>query len=292
MAYERRDVVGGAVPTTLSSGINSGATSFAIAVATGWPTGANGDFFVVIDRGTANEEKIRCASRSSLTVTVQTAGRGSDGTSGVAHDSGAAVEHCITAVDVDEANYTVVETVGKITAAGDLLVGDGTNCSTTLGIGTTGYPLVAGASTPAYTQLGTSGIADDAVTSAKIATDAVGSAEIAADAVGTSEIAADSVTTSELADDAVATANIAALAVTDAELAADSVITAKILDANVTTRQARSRLGGLVKDRGGHHRRRSGHCRRDDHRSPDDGALAVIRVRRSTEQPTITTARL
>jgi len=51
--------------------------------------------------------------------------------------------------------------------------------------------------------IGTTEIANDAITSAKIAADAVGSSEIAADAVGSSEIAANAVGASEIADDAV-----------------------------------------------------------------------------------------
>jgi hypothetical protein len=110
--------------------------------------------------------------------------------------------------------------------------------------------LVAGASTPAYTQLGTSGIADDAITSAKIAADQITSTEIAADAVGTSEIAADAVTSSEIATDAVGTAEIAALAVGSAELAAASVTSAK-LDSGVVDDSTIQFNGGVLRVKDG-----------------------------------------
>lgn len=110
MAFERREFAGAAANTTLSSGINSGATTFNIADATNWPDGSDGDFFLVMDPGTASEEKIRCSDRTSTTVTVASGGRGSDGTSAVTHNTGAVVRFCITALDLDEANSHVSNT--------------------------------------------------------------------------------------------------------------------------------------------------------------------------------------
>lgn len=147
MAYERRDVVGGAVETTLSGDLSSSGTSFTIAATTGWPSGTNGDFFVVIGRGTASEEKLRCTGRTGSTVSVPLANRGADGTSATAHTSGDDVEICGTALDDDEANYAVAETVGKITAAGQILVGDGTNSLAAVQAKTSGQILVGDGST-------------------------------------------------------------------------------------------------------------------------------------------------
>jgi hypothetical protein len=103
-AYDRRSFTGAATATTLSSSIISGDTSISITDATGWPTGSGGDFFVVIDRGNAAEEVVRIDTRSTLTLTVAASGRGSDGTTAVSHASGATIEHCLTAFDLDEAN--------------------------------------------------------------------------------------------------------------------------------------------------------------------------------------------
>lgn len=167
-SYTRRDIVGGAAVTTLTVNITSGSTSFTIADATGWPTAANGDFFVVLDRGNAGEEKIRCSARSSLTCTVQTSGRGSDGTTAAAHSSGVTAEHCLTALDLDEANYTVAQTVGKITTQGDIVVASTANTFARLAKGSSGLPLVAGASTLSYAALDSTGLAANSVTTAKI----------------------------------------------------------------------------------------------------------------------------
>lgn len=125
-AYTRNDYAGGAVAATVTVGLGSAtsapAETFTLSATTGWPTGSNGPFAVVVDRGTALEEKILCLSRSGSNVTIDT--RGYDGTTGVAHTAGAAtVELCVTATDLDEANKAVSETVGKVTSKGDLLAG-------------------------------------------------------------------------------------------------------------------------------------------------------------------------
>lgn len=77
-----------------------------------WPTGIGGKpFFVVIDRGKLNEEKILCSARTGNTITVYsdgiTNGRGSDDTSISAHSVNAVIEHVFTALDADEANAHV-----------------------------------------------------------------------------------------------------------------------------------------------------------------------------------------
>jgi hypothetical protein len=110
MAYDRRTFAGGGVATTITAGIDSATLTILIAASTGWPTGSAGDFFVVIDRGTASEEKVRIDTRSSLTLTAIASGRGADGTSAVAHSSGAAIELCLAAVDLDEANAHIADT--------------------------------------------------------------------------------------------------------------------------------------------------------------------------------------
>ena len=100
-----REFQGAAVQTTLSGSINAGATSITITSASGWPTGASTDtFVVVIDRGLASEEKVLIESRSSTTLTVATSGRGYDGTSAASHSSGATIEHCIDAVWLNDVN--------------------------------------------------------------------------------------------------------------------------------------------------------------------------------------------
>lgn len=127
MTSARRDIVGGAVATTLTSGINATALTLPIAASTGWPPGVN-EFYVCIDRGLSTEEKVLCASRSGLNITVASTGkRGADGTSAQSHTSGATIEHCGTAVDLDDANDHIYTTtrddhtqyLKASTAAGD-----------------------------------------------------------------------------------------------------------------------------------------------------------------------------
>ena len=82
-----------------------------------WPTGSSTGsppFFVVIDRGKANEEKILCVSRTTsapFSITVYddgiTNGRAFDDTSITAHSANATIEHIFTAIDANEANAHV-----------------------------------------------------------------------------------------------------------------------------------------------------------------------------------------
>ena len=104
----RREYAGAAKPTQLDADINATAASFSIRNSSGWPTGATGPFAVVINRGKADEEKALVTSRSGSTLTGVT--RGYDSTSGVAHSSGATIEHVATAVDLDEANAHINDT--------------------------------------------------------------------------------------------------------------------------------------------------------------------------------------
>lgn len=243
MAYERRSFAGGAASTTISAGINASTTTIPIVSATGWPDGSAGDFFAVIDRGTSSEEKVRVDTRSGTTLTVLAGGRGADGTAAVSHTAGAAIELCLTAVDLDEANAHIATTaldhhtqylnnarhdvearhtfgaaLGTPAAAADI----GTAAAAGTGTVPSRSDHVHKIGTGAINAAGM--FAAGVVDAAAIATDAVGSAEIAALAVGSAELAADAVTTAKILD-----ANVTA-----AKLAADAVTTAKILDANVT----------------------------------------------------------
>jgi hypothetical protein len=67
-----------------------------------------------------------------------------------------------------------------ITAQGDLIVGDASGLGARLAKGSSGLPLVAGASTVSYAALAAAGIASDAVTTAKILNANVTLAKLAA----------------------------------------------------------------------------------------------------------------
>lgn len=168
MAYARRDIRGGAVQTTISSGITNSDTTIAIAASTGWPDGSGTKpFYVVIDPGLSSEEKVLCASRTSLSLTVTT--RGADGSTASSHASGAVIYPIISAVDIDEANYAVSQTVGTVTAAGDLLVASGTNAFTRLAKGSSSRVLaVDSGGTLGYTTVTAAMAAADMATQAEL----------------------------------------------------------------------------------------------------------------------------
>lgn len=131
MAFIRRDVVGGAVSTTLVGSVTALSTSWQIDDATGWPLGTNGPFYAVFNRlGTqpGGPEKVLVQSLSGNTVTLSgTSSRGVDGTTAQAWAAPTSFEHCVSAVDVDEANLTVSQTVGQIVGKGDAITGRSAN---------------------------------------------------------------------------------------------------------------------------------------------------------------------
>lgn len=102
----RKDHRGAAVATTLATGISAADVAFTLVSNVGWPTSGVGPFYVVIDYGTASEEKVLCASQSGNVVSVSggVAGRGVDGTAAKAHSATAPVRLCWTAAEADELN--------------------------------------------------------------------------------------------------------------------------------------------------------------------------------------------
>ena len=124
----RREYNGAAQKAKLTSALGNSAIDLTINcdLLTNWPTGVdNRPFYVVIDRGTALEEKILCSARSGNTLSVFndgiTVGRGADGTAIAAHDINAVIEHVFTATDADEANEHVNATGNVHGITGDLV---------------------------------------------------------------------------------------------------------------------------------------------------------------------------
>jgi len=238
MAKTRRAYEGAGASSTLTGAFAAGATSFSVAAATGWPYGAD-PFFVVVEPGTANEEKLLVTRANSGDPTLSVSGsRGADGTTDVSHAEGSTVYPVFTATDADEAN----ELASTWTTKGDIVT-HGAATFERLPVGTDGYVLTADSAASgglAWGQVGTDQIATNAITADKIAADSVSSSELASNSVaathivdgsvGTAELDADSVTTAKIANDAVTTAKIAAGAVDTTELATDAVTNAKIAD--------------------------------------------------------------
>jgi len=131
----RREYTSGR-PTTLASPFAIGAGTFTIAddgSAVTWPTGADHPFWVTIDAGTAQEERVLCSGRSTRVVTVASGGRGQDGTSESNHTAGATVWPSWSATDADESNEHINLTTGvhgySATAA-EINILDGATLST------------------------------------------------------------------------------------------------------------------------------------------------------------------
>ena len=145
MASSRRSYKGAAVANALgASQLAAGATSINLSAAmSGWPTGTN-PFFIVIDPGTAKEEKI-CVVYNNTTnlIVVDPAltsgwsasinGRGADDTTDRLHEAGAVVYPVFTATEADKAN----ELVSKYTTNGDIVV-HGTSTVKTISTGGSG----------------------------------------------------------------------------------------------------------------------------------------------------------
>ena len=149
-AYSRRSFPGGAISTTVPTGMGSSDTTYTLALATGWTVTNN--WFTVVDRGLSTEEKIENSGIASLVVSV--ANRGADGTSAVAHSANCTVQACHVARDDDEANQVVAAVLGQSGAAkGDILAmlsAAGPNTLTRIPIGSGTQVLGVSAGLPAY----------------------------------------------------------------------------------------------------------------------------------------------
>ena len=176
MPYAARRSYAGAAPAcTLTNAITSGDTSALLTGdVTNWNNTANGAFFMVIDPGLSNEEKVLVGSRSGSSLSSIT--RGADGTTASSHSAGATCYPVFTATDADQANAVAA----ALTTKGDLLVTTGSALNR-LAVGTDDFALLADSSATngvAWKQLPAAGLADNAVTKAKVADRAVGSAEL------------------------------------------------------------------------------------------------------------------
>jgi hypothetical protein len=85
-------------PTSLTSPATNSATSLNVASTAGFPSVP---FTAGLDRGTAVEELVLVTAVTATTMTVV---RGYNATVAVAQNAGAAVEHCVGALDYHEAN--------------------------------------------------------------------------------------------------------------------------------------------------------------------------------------------
>lgn len=122
--YARRSFSGSAPDTTLTGNVDNSTLTVAITDGTGWPDGSGGNFVVIFEPGTTSEEKALASSRSGNTLTL--AQRALEG-SAVSHTASSVIRHGLSALDVNEANYAVSQTVALVAAKGDVLYGTAAN---------------------------------------------------------------------------------------------------------------------------------------------------------------------
>jgi microcystin-dependent protein len=148
--------------TNVATTINS--TAFA-----NLPTVTAPDFmWLVLDPdGSGNGPEVVKVTAHTASATSVTVTRAQQGTTGVQHAAGTEWIAAFTKDDADQLPFRLM------TAQGDILFATAANTVSRLGIGAEGLPLVSTSGVPAWTQLATAGIADDAVTLAKIADEIV-----------------------------------------------------------------------------------------------------------------------
>lgn len=163
--YIRKNWSGGSAGTTLSAGVTAGATSMTVTDGSLLPSSAY-PFVAVIDRGLATEEKVLVLTRA--TNSLSSVQRGYDGTTAQAHSSGAAIEHCIDAYSIEQANAMAA----AATAQYDMVY---RNSSATdwarIAAGAEGHLLQISGGVPSFGALGTGSLADGIVTAAKLESD-------------------------------------------------------------------------------------------------------------------------
>lgn len=252
----RRDYAGNARPTTLTADLGPTDLTISIADLAGWPSGGGaGKFFITINRGLSNEERILVSSRTGSVLTVASlADRGVDDTTPGTHSSGSPIEHTFSSVDADEANEHI-NTPAVAEAQHTTLLNNARHDVEArhqfgAALGNPGLPtqigtgLLAGTGDDPAREDHTHSIGVGAINASNMfAAAVVNNAALGPASVGTSNLGAASVTepiladlavtTPKLADASVTTAKIGLAAVTNANLFG-SIAGAKLLDDAIT----------------------------------------------------------
>lgn len=104
----RREFAGGVLKTQLTANVSNIATSISVIDGSTFPSGATNPFVIVIGRGTAQEEKILCQSRTGNTFAVLE--RGHDSTPAISHTTGEVVDHVLDATTIQDMNTVTNDT--------------------------------------------------------------------------------------------------------------------------------------------------------------------------------------
>lgn len=165
--YSRNSYDGGAVQASLATALTDGVGTTVVLANTSasWDSlGTTYGFWLSIGYGLQSEEKVYVPAQSSApawstgSVTLLNVVRGQDNTTAQAHDASVPVVVVMTATDLNEANYAVAQTVGKVAAQGDILYGSGANALAALTAGTAGKMLTSGGPSAAPTWVDASNV--------------------------------------------------------------------------------------------------------------------------------------
>ena len=252
--------------TTLTSALNSSATTMVVGSATALLSGislsAGETFTVVIDPDTALEEIVDVIAPSSTSSNTLTVVREVDSTAAISHSAGAKVRHMAIGRDFRDANNHINnETTAHGLTIANVLETTDTNMITTAMLQsnavttakitdanvttakiadsnvTTAKIADSNVTTAKIADLNvtTGKIADSAITSAKIADGTIVAGDIADGAITSAKILNGTIATDDIADSAITTAKIAAGAVATVDIADSAVTTAKVADSAITS---------------------------------------------------------
>ena len=186
--------------TTLTGDINASATSATVAAATGFPSST--PYTMIIDQDTVNEEVVEVTARSGTTLTIT---RGVDGTTGISHTAGAAVEHGFSARDFSESRqHEDASEQGHGLASGSAVIGENatqTRTNKTLTNPTINAATVSGTITGGATMTG------QTFTSATLTSPTINGATLSGTLSGGATLSGQTITSATLGGDLAAGSN-------------------------------------------------------------------------------------